>query len=380
MAAAPLRWLGRGAFGQVAHVGDSHTVIKVFEPMLVGEGAADGEDEVLAAGSMHSSGGTRVFEGVPAHALREVAATMMLHQGPVPTRRILRPMFTTWVKGKFCTGMRHMQCNLRQALWGRTVPLREAEVRNVMGQVLEALVRAHARGVVHRDVKPANILLTDVGDLNRLEKAKVVLADWGLARITPITRPEDHRSILNSMAGGSDRPPPTLGGRSGQAKSFASDTAMTSTVQTLWYRAPEVLFGEGWYTARCDVWSVGVILGEMVHWRTLVTPTPSAFQPKTLLDVGATYHVDNEDSAIRRIFRQLGAPTQHHLPHLRCSLATRNTADPPHTARLDPWSLKATCSRALGRTHVWARALLCMDAAQRPTAARALHMLRTKDV
>ena len=57
----------------------------------------------------------------------------------------------------------------------REGPLSEARARQVIAQVLRALHAAHSAGVVHRDVKPANILLTANGD------AKV--ADFGIAKV-----------------------------------------------------------------------------------------------------------------------------------------------------------------------------------------------------
>jgi serine/threonine protein kinase len=93
-------------------------------------------------------------------------------------------------------------------------------VRAVARQLLQALAHCHARGVLHRDVAPKNVLLTRGGD--------VKLADFGLARVD----------------------------------GAAPATSLSEYVVTRWYRAPELLLGAERYGGGVDVWSAGVLLLE----------------------------------------------------------------------------------------------------------------------
>ncbi|HHH45674.1 MAG TPA: serine/threonine protein kinase, partial [Thiotrichales bacterium] len=101
--------------------------------------------------------------------------------------------------------------------------LGDAERLYIVREVLEALGFAHARGVVHRDVKPANIILTDEGG--------VKVADFGVARID--------RSDL---------------------------TQAGSLMGTPTYMAPEGLRGEP-VGPSGDLYSVGMVLFELVTGR-----------------------------------------------------------------------------------------------------------------
>ena len=90
-----------------------------------------------------------------------------------------------------------------------------------MLQLLRGLQHCHSHRVLHRDLKPQNLLINRRGELQ--------LADFGLART--IAWPH-------------------------------SDT-MTHDVATLWYRAPEILLGQKVYTEAMDLWAVGCIFAEL---------------------------------------------------------------------------------------------------------------------
>ena len=120
---------------------------------------------------------------------------------------------------------------LRDRILNRTI--QTDDIICIGKEVAEALGAAHAKGIVHRDVKPANIFLVDRA--NASVQAKVL--DFGLAKIE----------------GG------VLGARGGRAPDI---TTIGSTVGTLAYMSPEQARGEA-LDSRSDLFSLGVVLYEM---------------------------------------------------------------------------------------------------------------------
>jgi hypothetical protein len=108
---------------------------------------------------------------------------------------------------------------LREAIRGGA--LDDAGAIEVAAQIAEALAHAHGRGIVHRDVKPSNVLLAESGSID------VRLLDFGLA----------------------------------QMAEFDTLTGLGDIPGTLAYISPERLHGET-ATAAADVWAVGVLLWE----------------------------------------------------------------------------------------------------------------------
>ncbi|KAA6399664.1 MAG: putative Cyclin-dependent kinase 10 [Streblomastix strix] len=131
-------------------------------------------------------------------------------------------------------------------------PFTEGEIKRLMLQLLSALAYTHERRIIHRDIKMSNLLYTNTGLLK--------LADFGLARLF-------------------DQPP----------------LHYTPNVVTLWYRPPELLFGDTLYSTALDMWSAGCIFAEFLKGRPL-------FPGKT------------EAHQIELIFQILGSPSEQIWP------------------------------------------------------------------
>lgn len=140
--------------------------------------------------------------------------------------------------------------------------LTEAHVQYFIKQLLFGLRHLHTLGIVHRDVKPSNIL-------TNLD-CRIKLCDFGLARWFQhvhaavhgagdrTTRPPQMRGCLRHRAGDGT-----------QQSSSAGTPLLTDYVVTRWYRPPEVLLGLRRYTAAVDVWSTGCVLGELLKGEAL---------------------------------------------------------------------------------------------------------------
>jgi cyclin-dependent kinase-like len=115
----------------------------------------------------------------------------------------------------------------------------EGDIQRISWQILQGVDYCHRNGVIHRDVKPENILICKNG--------VVKLCDFGFAR--NLTGPGGH---------------------------------YTDYVATRWYRSPELLVGDVQYGPPVDVWAVGCVFAEML--------TGQAIWPGRS-DVDMLYHI-----------------------------------------------------------------------------------------
>jgi serine/threonine protein kinase len=138
-----------------------------------------------------------------------------------------------------------------------------ADTLRIAGQIADALDRAHRAGVVHRDLKPGNIMLTKTG-------AK--LMDFGLARATGMTGPAGESGVTVQALTQS----PTVG---------QPLTAEGTIVGTFQYMSPEQLEGKE-TDARSDLWAFGCVVYEMATGKR-------AFEGKSQASlIGAIMHAE----------------------------------------------------------------------------------------
>ncbi|XP_024976737.1 protein IMPAIRED IN BABA-INDUCED STERILITY 1-like [Cynara cardunculus var. scolymus] len=118
----------------------------------------------------------------------------------------------------------YMEHDISGLLSSPDIKFTESQIKCYMKQLLSGLAHCHSRGVMHRDIKGANLLVNNEGVMK--------IGDFGLANFCNVAR---------------DRRP------------------LTSKVVTLWYRPPELLLGSTDYDASVDLWSIGCVFAELLR-------------------------------------------------------------------------------------------------------------------
>ncbi|KAG0747794.1 hypothetical protein G6F57_003897 [Rhizopus arrhizus] len=185
-------------------------------------------------------------EGAPSTAIREISLMKELKH-----TNIVRLLDVIHTETKLILVFEHMDQDLKKYMDARH-GLDTPTIKSFMYQLLKGIAYCHENRVLHRDLKPQNLLISKHGELK--------LGDFGLARAFGIP-----------------------------VNTFSNE------VVTLWYRAPDVLLGSRMYSTSIDIWSAGCIMAEMYTGRPLFPGTT------------------NEDQ-LQKIFRILGTPSEQTWP------------------------------------------------------------------
>ena len=163
-------------------------------------------------------------EGIPSTAMREIVVLKELdHPGVVELREVIYVPKEKVLHLIF----EYLDYDMKKFMKAHKDSLTENQIKNYVKQLLEATDHCHSRRIIHRDIKPQNLLIDK-------EKGILKLADFGLARVFTI-------------------PIRTL----------------THEIETLWYRAPEILLGAKQYSLGVDMWAIGCVLAEFYLKRPL---------------------------------------------------------------------------------------------------------------
>lgn len=115
-----------------------------------------------------------------------------------------------------------MEKNLLEILESNATGLESEYIRKIIYQLVKSIDYCHSHDVIHRDVKPENLLISKDNVLK--------ICDFGFARVLPRS---DHEII-------------------------------TDYVATRWYRSPELLLSFPYYGKPVDMWAIACILGELI--------------------------------------------------------------------------------------------------------------------
>lgn len=186
-------------------------------------------------------------EGCPSTAVREISLLKELKMNPFIVQLLdVIHQGGSQQGSKLYLVFEFLLMDLKKYIDTVSGPIDPTLVRSYTYQICSGIEFCHARRVIHRDLKPQNLLIDS--------KGLIKLADFGLGRAFGIPV-----------------------------------RAYTHEVVTLWYRCPEVLLGGKRYSCGIDTWSIGCIFAEMASKRPL-------------------FQGDSEIDQLFKIFQKLGTP------------------------------------------------------------------------
>lgn len=189
-------------------------------------------------------------EGTPSTSIREIALLKELnHPNVIQLIDVIHTNTKLTLVFEFCEN------DLRKEM-DKPTPLTKTpmKIKLYLYQMLQGISYIHKKRILHRDLKPQNLLINSKGVMK--------ICDFGLAR-----------------------------GYSLPVRNY------TNEVVTLWYRPPDVLLGYKLYETSVDIWSIGCIFSEMLLGRPI-------FEGK------------NETEQLQKIFTAIGSPSEEEYPWL----------------------------------------------------------------
>jgi cyclin-dependent kinase 7 len=200
---------GKARYETIKHLGEGQ-----FANVFMAKDLVTGD--IVAIKKIKIGNRAEMQDGVNRTALREIKLLQEVHHDNVIT---LRDVFGRRTNIQLVFDF--METDLENLIREKNIILSASHIKNMCLQMLLGLEFLHLHWILHRDLKPNNLLMNGAG--------RMKIADFGLARY------------------------------------FGSPNRLyTHQVVTRWYRCPELLYGARAYGVGVDMWSIGCIIAELL--------------------------------------------------------------------------------------------------------------------